>query len=567
MARSPNTTAESARASIDRDIEVHLTAVTAHLAAVLVLKQQRNRLQPISSLPPEIMYTIFSFVKSASPRELKWTEVSHVCKYWREVAVNAPGLWCNPPLGNPSWMEEMLARSKQVDISIDTVVTRNFLPDSFEKVFQHGARIRRISLNFEYGLGWVPRALASLPTSAPRLETLLISGPGYDTQAISIPKLGTLFDVPNLRRLELSRCEVNWASPWLPQITHLKICHIPNVDGLTWTGVMAALGKIHNLESLVLCHSLPLGSPSTSESDQLRSTNIHFSRLRMLSLDATAWQVAPFFRYITFSPGAAVRVRCNQNILQRPRTDAAHLATILTHIARSYSNPTSSDLPFKTLVVDQSGNQTTNIHFGLFNDILGESAELFGDIKSPHCGLSFSFFAPRSSSASWFSTVFPGLFSVGFALDYISHVHLGSRKPLEEGILGLLVETVGPLPAVSFVKVSGLIGPCIVYAGPSHTGEDVDKPMPLLTPFPSLESMHFHGVPFLPSYTTPTTRLGRVDRELLQQFLMMHSATVRRIRLEGCFSLKKADVDELCKVVGDTVCWDGVELDSSDYRP
>ena len=60
---------------------------------------------------------------------------------------------------------------------------------------------------------------------------------------------------------------------------------------------------------------------------------------------------------------------------------------------------------------------------------------------------------------------------------------------------------------------------------------------------------------------------GFVDRELLQQFLLERSATVRRCQLEGCFNLTTGDVDELRKVVGDVVCWDGVELDEHDYKP
>ena len=55
--------------------------------------------------------------------------------------------------------------------------------------------------------------------------------------------------------------------------------------------------------------------------------------------------------------------------------------------------------------------------------------------------------------------------------------------------------------------------------------------------------------------------LGFVNRELLQQFLMTRSDPVRRCQLEWCFNLTAEDVDELCEVVGDVVCWDGVELE------
>ncbi|KJA19509.1 hypothetical protein HYPSUDRAFT_44276 [Hypholoma sublateritium FD-334 SS-4] len=271
----------------------------------------------------------------------------------------------------------------------------------------------------------------------------------------------------------------------------------------------------------------------------------------MLNIEASTSEAGPFFRYVTVSPGAAVRIVLSQNYTDCQETDAALFATVLRNIARSYSNPASSGLPFKTLVVDHPAASIAVIHLGLFNDIFGESAELFDILKSPRCGLNLTFSALKLASASWFSAVLPGIFSAGFPLDNISHAHLGYLIPLDEENPRLLAETVGLLPALSFVKVSGLIGPCLVHvAGFSHTGEDV------LTPFPSLESIHFRRVPFLPCDKKPKEILDLVDGELLQQFLMTRGATVRRLRLEGCLYLKKADVDKLCKVVGDVVCWD-----------
>ena len=98
MDRDQATTVESARESSGRDVEEHDTADQ-------VLKQQLNLPKPtyISSLPPEIMLIIFSFVKSAPLKPQDWIKFSHVCTYWRQVAINAPGLWCEPPLPNLPW--------------------------------------------------------------------------------------------------------------------------------------------------------------------------------------------------------------------------------------------------------------------------------------------------------------------------------------------------------------------------------------------------------------------------------------------------------------------------------
>ena len=171
-------------------------------------------------------------------------------------------------------------------------------------------------------------------------------------------------------------------------------------------------------------------------------------------------------------------------------------------------------------------------------------------------------------SASWFSAILRGFFAAGFPMDDINHARLRSHIPLEEDskIPKLLADTVGKLPALTFIKVSGLIAPCIVQAGFSHLGKDGDEPMPFLTPpFPRLESIHCHRVPFLPSNEQRDNALGFVDLELLQRFLVARSATLRQFRLEECFHLTKADVAELCRAVGDSIRWDGLELGEDDY--
>ncbi len=152
------------------------------------------------------------------------------------------------------------------------------------------------------------------------------------------------------------------------------------------------------------------------------------------------------------------------------------------------------------------------------------------------------------------------MFLAGFPLSNISRVHIGSQIPLEEHPENsqLLVETVGALPSLSFISVSMLAGPWTLCAASCHASEDVGtEPVLSSPPFPHLESVHFHQVPFLPSNTKRRKTLGFVDREQLQQLLMTRSDTVRRCQLEGCFNLITGDVDELRKVVGDVVCWMG----------
>ncbi len=202
-------------------------------------------------------------------------------------------------------------------------------------------------------------------------------------------------------------------------------------------------------------------------------------------------------------------------------------------------------------------------------DRFGQTFDFYWVLKNPRRGLSLGFETfMHYKSASWIKIIFPGIFSAGFPLNNISHAHLRTRIPLEKRSENprLLAETVGVLPALSFIKISMLAGPWILRTAVYHASDDANNPMLSLMAFPRLESIQFHEVPFLPSNTKRRKALGFVDRKLLQQFLLAHSATVRRCQLEGCFNLTTADVDKLRKVVGDVVCWDGVELDEHDYE-
>ncbi|TFK70208.1 hypothetical protein BDN72DRAFT_839407 [Pluteus cervinus] len=59
-----------------------------------ILRAKRNRLSPISSLPPELLTRIFSFVQRQTYWDAyEWTAVTHVCQDWRIHALGTATLW------------------------------------------------------------------------------------------------------------------------------------------------------------------------------------------------------------------------------------------------------------------------------------------------------------------------------------------------------------------------------------------------------------------------------------------------------------------------------------------
>jgi hypothetical protein len=103
------------------------------------LKSRRNTLAAISRLPPEILATIFTFLSASTWNEkdvhLDWIRVAHVCRRWREAALDHPRFWnhINFTKLTSAGMAEVLARAKMAPLHLEADVsmfTRALLDDS-----------------------------------------------------------------------------------------------------------------------------------------------------------------------------------------------------------------------------------------------------------------------------------------------------------------------------------------------------------------------------------------------------------------------------------------------------
>ncbi|KAI0046745.1 hypothetical protein FA95DRAFT_1606637 [Auriscalpium vulgare] len=69
-------------------------------AVRLALRQKRNSLLPVARVPPEILRTIFTVCSDIDHPRIKkwdfhfgWLAVTHVCRRWRNIALEQSGLW------------------------------------------------------------------------------------------------------------------------------------------------------------------------------------------------------------------------------------------------------------------------------------------------------------------------------------------------------------------------------------------------------------------------------------------------------------------------------------------
>ncbi|KAH9041353.1 hypothetical protein EDB85DRAFT_1922718, partial [Lactarius pseudohatsudake] len=242
------------------------------------LRRRRNALAPISSLPPELFATIFSFLRlppsgtvllgGEPDRQLSWLSVAHVCHGWRQVALDHPFFWSHVDFTTltPAGATEMLVRAKSVPLYLEAWVPEYHWDEARFSTFQKELQ-PRVSHISQLAICAQPfgleRVLEGLVSPAPILEHLSLSGQKYrggieDQSFVPVPV--TLFDgsTPRLSRLELKYCDINWKSPLFRGLKHLKISNLSADARSRLSFWLGALEEIPQLKTLVLRSASPI---------------------------------------------------------------------------------------------------------------------------------------------------------------------------------------------------------------------------------------------------------------------------------------------------------------------
>ncbi|KAF8868002.1 hypothetical protein BD779DRAFT_1393234, partial [Infundibulicybe gibba] len=90
--------------------------------SLAAIRHCRNRFVPVARLPPEILSRIFVFnARMVRPgdRVDVARAISHVCRRWREIALDCPRLWPHINFEHgPRWLTRVIERSRSVPLSL-----------------------------------------------------------------------------------------------------------------------------------------------------------------------------------------------------------------------------------------------------------------------------------------------------------------------------------------------------------------------------------------------------------------------------------------------------------------
>jgi hypothetical protein len=270
MNPSQANTREYLRQTIDDEIQSFEESIRA-------LRRRRNALAPISSLPPEVFATIFSFVRLpdciilSEPDQLACLRVSQVCHQWREIALNQPLLWSHIDFTSvtSAGAAEMLSRARAVPLHLEAIVPICHWDDSQFSAFQKELQAH-ISHTCHLGISTVHlrlrEILEGLISPAPTLEYLSLSIEGHEHRQLRVSIPDNIFagSTPRLSCLILKSCDISWKSPLLRGLIHLDI-RTPSTSGRpSLAAWLDMLDEMPQLKTLALDSASPLVSNNTS---------------------------------------------------------------------------------------------------------------------------------------------------------------------------------------------------------------------------------------------------------------------------------------------------------------
>ena len=272
-------------------------------------------------LPPELLAGIFceyvrhSYSAFNSTIVPCWISVSYVCRYWRDVALHCANLWAYLFFVSPEWMDELLSRSKNAPLIVHTHMFFDSRSGqgpirSLEKALGNMERIQELWIYCSSDI--IEMIGPKLNVAAPLLQSLCLSTWRDDHEYRSVINKDTLPGaMPDLRKVHLESCHVDWSSPVFNGLTELTIRYTLNDPMECWNGLQFILGHLPRLRQLHLDTLLPYDTDMDALSTNPRKDKfISLPHLELLTLTGPiSWLIA-LLTQLKFPKTTIVRVEC-----------------------------------------------------------------------------------------------------------------------------------------------------------------------------------------------------------------------------------------------------------------
>ncbi|KAL0575478.1 hypothetical protein V5O48_006497 [Marasmius crinis-equi] len=269
----------------DRENKTADMTQNTKLPSELLIKIFRFHVQNLPPLPTEspgqapIPYT------PISPKEWLW--FTHVCRFWRDVALECPHLWSTPDFRFPTIAIEMLKRTKKLPITLKMDVSEaesssKIIDFTVQVLNEHLSHTDSLELTIPYASAMQCVLEAAFNPTNSLHELSLHVGFGGDESPLSFSE-EFVENTPHLHRIALDGCYPSWNSPLLKNLTHFSVTFDNRfVGNLPFSRLAGILRHCPDLEELEL-----LGCLSTDPRSPTNVPPIDLPRLRQLMLITT----------------------------------------------------------------------------------------------------------------------------------------------------------------------------------------------------------------------------------------------------------------------------------------
>ncbi|KAI0060709.1 hypothetical protein BV25DRAFT_1827587 [Artomyces pyxidatus] len=548
--------------------------IKAARLSVCAMQTRRNALLPISVLPSEVLARVFEFLILAFPTDnatyyyiasrrsgkLGWiAAATHVCRRWRQVAMENPCLWGRILFFIGSkWTEEMLARVKAAPITIAQEFS--YHPPS-SGPFTHPVipsrlyQIRELKLS-----GQLQQILLELTQPAPILERLELV---EDEKSAIYKGPNTLQSdflgghAPRLREITVRGVLFSWSSFSASALTEMILVsprpYRSLQDGRMVPLPSTPLGmfldffvKAPNLTSLTLEGCLP-----TQTVPSLADRTVFLPSLSFLALKGPAADVARAMTHIRIPHSAKLRLTSTSKASSGEEY-CTILSLISEHLGTHSTHPTSIQT-FSIHAAPPAPAESMQAFDVYQHHITHDGIPEF-DLKTPpYVSLRFDGNHGGNDIQS------PVLRQICAALPFWDLRTLELSVPRSDWTGANWLDVMGPHKSVEHLRVSGIMAEtlCSVLAQPVKTelaaaGKRKRRTRESLL-FPGLQSLYLLDVNFEEPETLSSALYGVLHSSLQKRRTL--KAGPKRLDI-SCCTFDAEQLGTLEEAV-DEVVWDG----------
>ncbi|TCD61502.1 hypothetical protein EIP91_008368 [Steccherinum ochraceum] len=287
-------------------------------------KRKMNALRPLCRLPPETLGEIFALHADNTEIFVEDCTIipSHVCHYWREVALSTPRMWTRVAIDRKlERVEAFLERSKQVPLRISVIYGMKVPANTWRIVLPEFARVASFCACLSQD---TYNAVADLfPPSSSHLRTvLMVPEPAVgDALQKEIPDLFRRCSTPNLQKVHLAGYSIRWDKMVLPaSLTSLTLLSdlrtgVASVQdpSESMRHMLDALRHLSSLQLLSLKHAIP-PLQTVPLHPYLRQERFSLPKLQHLTIASSSASIIHVLNRIEFPPYALIELELDDFI-------------------------------------------------------------------------------------------------------------------------------------------------------------------------------------------------------------------------------------------------------------